>query len=230
MAGRQQDFCDQAFLADFKGLYDQHASMWPIYIDSLRILVTVCSAPLLGLAALLAAVRPPASAGSALLTLGAVIGSPVLGVAVAFAMLIICVINLLLLGVVIHHRLAILLYARGLNGYRKLYTQAFGRTRLPGMEWPFPVAPGFPENYEPFGPMGLIVTACGLVNGCYAGLACNLFGAGVVASVCGGASAMACYHLWYRWSCVRRDRDRKVETGGLITRRPGADSPPWYGR
>jgi hypothetical protein len=183
--------------------------MWSVYVESIKILVSVTSVPLLAAAALLALGKPGEADGPAFISqlVNHQPWPPILFV----GLVIICVVDLLLLGVVIHHRLAVLFYARGLNGYRKIFVG-----QLPGVlhpagspsvvNWPFPTNVLYPPDYEPLGPMGLIVHASAVVNGIYAfGSAC-LITRCYSSALLGLAVTFGVFEFWYYYSCRRRRR------------------------
>lgn len=142
------------FISDFKAVFDQHAKMWGVYSDSLKLLVTVMSLPLLAAAVLITATKGELS----------FVKLPPVMVAIVF---ITPAVTFFLLGVVIHHRQDILFYARALNGYRGIYEGFIASQLKVEMQMPMPIDPTFPPYYELLGPMGLIVHGSSVVSGGY---------------------------------------------------------------
>jgi len=176
-----------AFIADLNGVFAQHSSMWTIYNESIKLLVTVSALPLLAAAALLAA--------------GERVDFTTLPPLLVCTLVVTPVLVFVTLGVVIHYRLTVLWYARGLNGFRAIYFSALQSAEAT-IQPPMPTDPRYPANYEFTGPMGLIVHGSAVLNAGYLFLAGSSFGGwlpgSIVALVC-----VAALELWYWWNCHR---------------------------
>jgi hypothetical protein len=194
---------EEFLLADFKAIFEQHAKMWTVYSDSIKILVTVISLPLLAAAVLITTKvsidlmhLPPVLLATVFIT-----------PAVAF----------FLLGVVVHHRLVILFYARALNGYRGMYAEALMLRWRSELTLPMPTNPQYPAYYEAWGPMGLIVRGSALVNGSYIAIGLLSLMAGilspkycVVIAVLVAAIFITIMEL--RYLCAARKSDKRFNS------------------
>ncbi|MGD8862431.1 MAG: hypothetical protein PVI30_20640 [Myxococcales bacterium] len=187
---------EQSFLADMGGIFNQHAAMWSIYMESVKLLVSITSLPILAAAVLISASKDGNAVNFASLP-------PVL----SWALVVLPILDLLLLGVVIQHRLVILFYARALNGYRRIYLDWWNDHRRSSASedllLPMPVDASYPRNYEPFGPMGLIVHGSAMVNALYVfGAAYTQFGEAARAWVC-ALLTVAAYEGSYALHCKK---------------------------
>jgi hypothetical protein len=176
------------FGADLDGIYRQHEAMWSVYSDSLRLLVTVTSLPLLAAALFI-------HEGKELPQLAHL---PSL---LKFILILTPIFDFFMIAVVINHRLVMLLYARCLNGYRGLFLAKLPSEKL---QWekhiPLPTTKDTPRYYEFKGPMGVIVHGIGLVCGVYLvfgfeGIPWLWLRIGIAVVYFAGLE------LWYRWNC-----------------------------
>jgi len=191
---------ERSFLADMTGLFAQHSAMWSVYTESIKILVSVTSLPVLAAAVLISVNKTGDAAKS--------IDFAHLPQVISWSLTVVPVLDLFLLGVVIHHRLVILFYARALNGYRKTYLDGWNAARRGDghapIELSMPTDRSYPGNYEFWGPMGLIVHGSAVVNGLFIfGGIHSLSSQAWLAWIC-GLGTLLTYELWYRGNCASK--------------------------
>lgn len=189
-----------AFLRDMQGMYEQHAAMWVVYTDGIKILVTINSIPLLIASGFLALRKQDLPIEwSALEKMPTVLG---------WVMILTPVLCFCILGLVIHYRLVILFYARCLNDYRRIYLEDWNARResahLPKLELCMPINKEYPANYELGGPMGLIVHGSALVSASYLTLAVISFGASWCCALFNVLLVFAAFEFWYWWQARKR--------------------------
>lgn len=209
---------EKPFLTDMECIFAQHAAMWSVYTESLKILVSITSLPVLAAAVVLSVSKDGNAIDFANLP-------PVL----VWTLFLLPILDLLLLGVVIQHRLVILFYARALNGYRRIYLQRWNAGRKPGdpeLKLPMPTNPAYPENWERAGPMGLIVHCSGLVNGIYAFGAMYTWVHGFWRSILTALAVLVIYEWWYFAHCRRATNRRNDGQPPPVPPPPKAGVPP----
>lgn len=143
----------QFFGADLEGLYKQHENMWTVYNESIKILVAVTSLPFLA-----AALFIDGEKGIELASIPQTL---------RLMLFVTPVLDLFMIGVVINHRLVVILYARAINGYRGLFLEGSEDRENFNKHVHLPTVGDIPGFYEPNGPMGVIVHAIGLVGTAY---------------------------------------------------------------
>jgi hypothetical protein len=187
---------EKMFVADMNGIFAQHAAMWAVYTETVKILVTSTSLPIIAGSVVFSITKDPITFAT-------------LPVIIFWTLIVAPILNLLLLGVVIQHRLVILFYARCLNGYRRVYLSEWNSQRSAPPRspicLPMPTSEAYPRSYELMGPMGLIVHCSGIINGLFA------FGAAyrymtLAASVAVAFAVLLSYELWYAISVKLQGR------------------------
>jgi hypothetical protein len=184
---------DECFISDFEGIFAQHASMSTIYSESIKILLTLSSLPILATGFLI-----KDQSGTSKLNLFAL--PPI----IAYILVITPLLDFLMVHVVASHRFLLLFYARALNMFRRIYFERWKERGYVFERKPLPTDPKYPGNYEPLGSMGSIVHGSAMVNAIYLWLGMlNLFpridGWAILASI-----AYACFmEAWYWISSLR---------------------------
>ncbi|MGO8949368.1 MAG: hypothetical protein ACLQUY_17305 [Ktedonobacterales bacterium] len=151
---------------DMQNLYTTYLHMWDIFATAVRLMLLVISFPILSAGVLISAkaihLEDITNLGHlpyilVLITLG----SGVLGV--------------LLLSVIVHYRLDILLYARGINGFRGFYAHILEKdahfTNLTDLSSEMPTTTDIPEYFEPLREVGILVLGFACINSVYITLA-----------------------------------------------------------
>jgi hypothetical protein len=178
---------DDCFISDFEGLFAQHANMSTIYSESIKILLTVSSLPILATGFLMRD-----RSGSATLNLFAL--PPI----ISYILLVTPVLDFLMVHVVASHRFLLLFYARGLNMFRRIYFQHWQDSGHVFEQKPLPTDPAYPRNYEPLGSMGSIVHGSAMVNAMYIWLgAVNLFPSANRWTVAASVAYLCFMEVWY---------------------------------
>lgn len=184
---------DDCFISDFEGIFAQHASMSTIYSESIKILLTLSSLPILATGFLIRG--QPGSSKLNLFDLPPII---------SYILVVTPLLDFLMVHVVASYRFLLLFYARALNMFRRVYFERWQERGYVFEQKPLPTDPKYPGNYEPLGSMGSIVHGSAIVNAIYLWLGIlNLFpGRGcwaILASI-----AYACFmEAWYRISSLR---------------------------
>lgn len=184
---------DDCFISDFEGIFAQHASMSTIYSESIKILLTLSSLPILATGFLIK--DKPGSSSLDLFALPAII---------SYILVVTPLLDFLMVHVVASHRFLLLFYARALNMFRRIYFDRWKERGYVFERKPLPTDPKYPGNYEPLGSMGSIVHGSAIVNAIYLWLGVlNLFPDvghwAILASI-----AYACFmEAWY-WISSRR--------------------------
>ncbi len=179
---------DKAFITDMQGVYAQHAQMCSIFNDSIRLLVTVSTLPLVAAGLLIQATKQLDFSSIPSVLVWTLLFTPF----VVF----------LIVGITIQHRFVILFYARALNRYRAIYSTWAAAANQPIDLNPMPIDPQYPPNYEPRGQMGLVVHGSAVINGLYLGFGAYNIG-GTVLALLSGLAYLGLMEWWYWFSSHR---------------------------
>jgi hypothetical protein len=185
---------EKAFISDMQGIFAQHSQMWTVTVKMIKVLVTVSALPILTAGILIGATRQvPDLANIPSVVVVTLFFTPVVDFVIA--------------SLIMQHRFVMLLYARGLNKYRAIYSEwaraSGNRVDLS----PMPVDHRYPANYEPVGPTGLIVHGTGIVNGFYLGF--GVYSAHIgsfCVSLVTGIAYLVLLEFWYAFNSHRAAR------------------------
>lgn len=164
-ADNNRELAKNLAVADLQGLYSKHSEMWKMFHNALKVYGVIISIPILVIGAI---------APTGYIDLTKIKNVADLPKSLNLLLFTSGILAFFATQTLIRYRLDIIMYARAINSFRKLYVSA-----LSNEEWKpkMPTNDEVPISYEPFRAMGYLVVATGIINSLYISLgAYALFG------------------------------------------------------